>query len=374
MEHARPSRRDFLKASSLTVGLSLNGLPALPAAIRKPAQRVVQICLLGGPSQLDTWDPKPDAAAEIRGPYRSIQTNVPGIRLSEHFPRLARMADRFALLRTLYHHEAPIHETGLQLTQTGRLFAGGQRWPHFGEVLDHFWRGAADPHFFILPKFLLQGCTGGAGDPGQSGDPQYLLEQADVENLENQAAKNSSPEYGRTRLGALLETAFTLLVVGVPAVTVNMFNTVFGQTTWDCHANGGDLNSTLADYGRTLCPMLDQALSAFLDDLVAWGLLDSTLVVCLGEFGRTPRVNANGGRDHWPRCWTGLVAGGGIRGGQVIGRSDDHAAEPKDRPIHASEIVATIYHALGIDPQTRMPGPDGQPVPLVEAAPIRELF
>jgi uncharacterized protein (DUF1501 family) len=153
-----------------------------------------------------------------------------------------------------------------------------------------------------------------------------------------------------------------------------MFDTVFGQITWDCHANGGDLNSTLDDYRDTLCPMLDQAYTALLDDLEALGLLDSTLVLAMGEFGRTPKLNPRGGRDHWPGVWSMLAAGGGVRGGQVIGASDAHGAEPADRPIHAAELTATVYHALGIDPRTTLSDTDGRPVRLVEAAAVQELF
>jgi uncharacterized protein (DUF1501 family) len=157
-------------------------------------------------------------------------------------------------------------------------------------------------------------------------------------------------------------------------VTINMFDTVFGQVTWDCHANGGDLNTTLDDYKRTLCPMFDAAYTALLDDLEGLGLLADTLVISMGEFGRTPLLNSRGGRDHWPGVWSALMAGGGVRGGQVIGASTPHAEEPADRPLHASQIVATAYHALGIDPQITIQGPDGAHVPLVEAEPVYELF
>src|SRR5262249_50950747 len=152
------------------------------------------------------------------------------------------------------------------------------------------------------------------------------------------------------------------------------FDSVFNQVTWDCHANGGDLGTTLDDYKTTLCPMLDAAYTALLDDLTALGLLDTTLVLALGEFGRTPKVNAGNGRDHWPGVCSMLMGGGGVKGGQVIGPSNRYGEEPKDRPIHAAEIAATVYHALGIDLQTKFPGADGQSVPLVEAAPVMELF
>jgi uncharacterized protein (DUF1501 family) len=153
-----------------------------------------------------------------------------------------------------------------------------------------------------------------------------------------------------------------------------MFDTVFNKITWDCHANGGDLNTTLADYQGTLCPMFDAAYSTLLDDLEQAGLLDSTLVVGMGEFGRTPKRNARGGRDHWAGVWSVLMAGGGVRGGQVIGASDRHGQEPRDRPIHASQIAATVYHALGIDSNMPIRTPDGRRIPLVDAEPVTEVF
>src|SRR5262249_53251029 len=128
------------------------------------------------------------------------------------------------------------------------------------------------------------------------------------------------------------------------------------------------------DYRNTLCPLFDQAYTALLDDLHTRGLLANTLVVALGEFGRTPRLNPRGGRDHWPGCWSILFAGGGVRGGQVIGASDATGAGPEDGPASPAEVAATVYHALGIDSKTRLPGPDGRPMPLVAAKPVAELF
>jgi uncharacterized protein (DUF1501 family) len=165
-----------------------------------------------------------------------------------------------------------------------------------------------------------------------------------------------------------------LVEEGVRLVTVNMFDTVFNQVTWDCHADGASLPTTLDDYKRVLCPMFDRAYTALLEDLSQRGLLRQTLVVAMGEFGRTPQLNPRGGRDHWPGVWSILFAGGGVQGGQVIGASDALAAEPKDRPISPPEVAASIYHALGIDPRTRLTGPDNQQILLVDAQPISELF
>ncbi len=447
------TRRDFLRAGGLALGLGLTELARLQqlgAAPRSSERACIQLFLVGGPSQLDTWDPKPAAPENVRGPFRPVRTNVPGLHLSELFPLMARRADRFAVLRSVYHQEAPIHETGHQLLQTGRLARNDVEWPHCGAVLGKLLpsplegegsgvRGSVPP-WVVLPGMI--GNTGVSVSHGQSAgflgdahapfivsrtpapqlrvadtstppglDPAQLPDrlslvdavdavQRSVESdttdvtdaAQSQAlgtlfsprAKRAfdlaaEPEsvrerYGRNTFGQSCLLARRLVEHGVRLVTVNMFDTVFGQITWDCHANGGDLNATLDDYRATLCPMLDQAYAALLDDLEVMGMLDTTLVLATGEFGRTPKLNPRGGRDHWPGVWSVLAAGGGVRGGQAVGASDAHGAEPADRPIHPAEIVATVYHALGIDPRTPLPRPDGRPVPLVEAKPILELF
>ena len=180
--------------------------------------------------------------------------------------------------------------------------------------------------------------------------------------------------YGRNTFGQSCLLARRLVEHGVRLVTVNMFDTVFSKVTWDCHADGGVLGTTLDDYRKTLCPMFDAAYTSLLDDLHQRGLLESTLVVAMGEFGRTPHLNPRGGRDHWPGVWSILFAGGGIRGGQVVGASDRIGAEPRDRPVNPAEVAATIYQALGLDLRTRLPHVDGRTLPLVEAGVVNELF
>jgi uncharacterized protein (DUF1501 family) len=180
--------------------------------------------------------------------------------------------------------------------------------------------------------------------------------------------------YGRNTFGQSCLLARRLVEAGVRLVTVNMFETVFDNLTWDCHADGGSLPTTLDDYRQTLCPMFDTAYATLLDDLRERGMLRNTLVLAMGEFGRTPEINPRGGRDHWPGCWTVLFAGANVRGGQVIGASDATGAEPADRPVAPAELAATVYQALGLDPATRVPGPDGRPMPLADAAPVTELF
>ena len=180
--------------------------------------------------------------------------------------------------------------------------------------------------------------------------------------------------YGQNTFGQTCLLSRRLIEQGVRMVTINMFDTVFNQVTWDCHADGGSLATNLNDYKNTLCPMFDMAYSALLDDLRQRGMLDSTLVVAMGEFGRTPKLNPRGGRDHWPGCWSILFAGAGVKGGQVVGSSDSTGAEPKDRPVSPAEVAATVYEAMGIDLNTRLTDPEGRSMPLADADPIDELF
>lgn len=416
------TRRDFLRAGALSagaVGLSLGDLDAAGFG-RANDVNCILLFLVGGPSQLDTWDPKPDAPAEVRGPFRPVRTNVPGVVLAETFPRMAARADRYALVRSVHHDAAPIHETGHQLMQTGRLFKAGVEHPHYGAVLSYL-RGPRPgglPPSVVLPGPI--GSTGvsvshgqGAGYLGAAHEPLAVpadevglteggglvaavddthrcLDAAGAEpppalgRLLSPQAKEAfdlsaesaarRDRYGRHAFGQSCLLARRLVERGVRLATVNMFDTVFGRVTWDCHADGASLPTTLADYRDTLCPMFDQAYTALLDDLHERGLLDTTLVLAMGEFGRTPQLNPRGGRDHWPGCWTVLFAGAGVRGGQVIGASDRIGAEPYDRPVTPAMLAATVYQALGQDPAARLPGPDGRPLPLADAGPVAGLL
>jgi uncharacterized protein (DUF1501 family) len=166
-----------------------------------------------------------------------------------------------------------------------------------------------------------------------------------------------------------------LIESGVRYVTVNHFDTVFNLSCWDMHADGGGLNNTYLDYERMLCPQFDWAFTALINDLQERGLLDETVVAVLSEFGRTPQTNGRGGRDHYPAAWTNFLCGANIRGGQVIGATDKIGARPVDTPIDPRQVLATIYHAMGINlDTTMMPGPGDRPIRLVEAEPIRQLF
>jgi uncharacterized protein (DUF1501 family) len=400
------SRRDFLRVGALAAGSLTLGLPELAAApttSREPL-RCIWINLLGGPSQLETWDPKPDAPEAIRGPFRAMATNVPGIQISEHFPKMARMAQRYTLVRSLYHDAAPIHETGLQLLQTGQLAEDGIDHPHLGAELPAWamlpgpiyntgvsvshgqtagykgdaYEAARLPGSAAQALWRLNDLKAKHGlDPARLENKYALLDSVDeVQRAYEQALARDGKEiagletifspqakqafslesesncvrarYGWTTFGQSCLLARRLVERNVRLVTVNMFDTVYNALSWDCHADGGQLNVRLEDYASKLCPMFDQAFTALLYDLHQRGLLEKTLVVATGEFGRTPRLNLRGGRDHWPHVWTAILAGGGIPGGQVLGSSDAHGAEPKDQPLHARELHALVRERLGI--------------------------
>jgi len=420
------TRRDFLRVGGLglgSLGMCALDVGALAAVETNRERSVIVLLLVGGPSQLETWDPKPDAPSEVRGPFGSIATRCSGVRITEHLPRLALRMDRLALVRSVYHDAAPIHETGQQLLQTGRLCRGGEEHPNIGSVIARL-KGARHglPPFAILPGPIANtgvdiphgqtaGWLGAAYhpfhlnadpaasdfDPGKASDRarMFLDDTAEREPSDGPALSRatsallSAPArnafdladeservrdaYGPTTFGQSCLLARRLVESGVRLVTVNMFETVFNRVTWDCH--GAAPFSTIDDYARELLPAFDQAFAALIDDLEQRGRLESTLVIAAGEFGRTPRINAAGGRDHWPGVWSVALAGGGVRGGQVVGASDEHAASPFDRPVTPQDLMATIYHSLGIDATHYLPRPDNESYPLVEeASPIRELF
>jgi hypothetical protein len=378
------TRRGFLRAGGVglgALGFGLNEIEAVARVEPRSERSVILLLLVGGPSQLETWDPKPDAPAEVRGPFRSIASRCPGVRICEHLPRMAARMDRLALVRSMYHESAPIHETGHQLFQTGRLCRAGEEHPHIGSVVARL-EGARNgvPPFVVLPGPIAN--TGvdiphgqSAGWLGAAYDPFSLT--ADQATLcfgtTSAEPEKSILEYGHTPFGQNCLMARRLIETGVRVVTVNMFDTVFNRVTWDCH--GAIPFSTLDDYARELLPTFDQAFTALIDDLERRGRLETTLVVAAGEFGRTPRLNASGGRDHWPGVWSMVLAGGGVRGGQVVGASDAHAAEPVDRAVTPRDLLATIYRSLGIEARQSLSRPDGESYSLIEAGEvIGELF
>ena len=442
------TRRDFLQVGTLgALGFTLSNWAALKAlgavAQGNDEKSVILIFNLGAPSQLDTWDMKPDAPREIRGPFKPIQTNNPDIQISEIFPLHAKLADKFSLVRTCYHTAAAVHDTGHQMMQTGRLFTGGVNTPHAGCALEYLkGRRSELPANVILPEVM--GPTGGnlphgqdAGFLGKSFDPFVLnadpskrdfkvpdllppseigqvrlqrrralrdVVEGTVKNFEaspnaqlmdasfasayrlmtSEPARQAfdlakEPEkvrerYGLTRFGQCCLLARRLIEAGVRFVTINTFITVFDEITWDIH--GSKPFTSIQGMRDIVAPMYDQGYSALIEDLFQHGMLDRTLVCNLAEFGRTPKVNPAGGRDHWPQCWTVYFAGGGVKGGRVIGKSDEIGAYPVERPVNPAEVVATIYHSLGLDLTTELPGPSGRPFPLVNygTQPIKELF
>lgn len=379
------SRRDFLRVGSLSfVGLSMSERAALSAAESDRSQKnCILIMMTGGASQLETFDPKPEAPAEIRGPLKAISTSVPGLFLSEAFPQLAQRTGQFSLVRSLYHDAAPIHETGYQLIQTGRLSKGALNYPCFGSVISRQFgpRGDAPP-FVVLPR--LVGSLGvnmyrgqQAAFLGEEFAPATTVGESSVSGeYEIEIAGESKAiqqQYGKHRFGRLMLQARQLVERGTRCVIVNLFDDLHQQLTWDCHGTGTGTSGKVYEYRDSLGPAFDKALSTLLDDLSSKCLLDDTLVVATGEFGRTPQINAHGGRDHWPHVWSALVAGGDTPGGQVVGASDARSSAPVERPVHASELTATIYHHLGLNPASSLGQVNGQELKLVKASPVEEL-
>lgn len=442
------TRRDFIQVGTLgAVGLSMVDL-AQAASTGKIApghedRNCIMIFNLGAPSQVDTWDMKPDAPAEIRGPFSPIATASPEIQISEIFPLMAKHADKFSLVRSCYHTAAAVHDTGHQMLQTGRLFTGGINTPHAGCVASYLLGRRTDlPAHVILPEPM--GRTGGnlphgqdAGFLGKANDPFVLMAdpaKADfqVPNLlppreigearldrrrklrsvvddtvkhfeasDDAALLDSNFEsayrlmtskqareafdltkepqkvrerYGMHRFGQCCLLARRLIEAGVRFVTVNTFLTVFDEITWDIH--GSKPFTSIEGMRDIVVPMYDQGYTALLEDLHDRGLLGNTMVCSLQEFGRTPRINPAGGRDHWPQCWTSTFAGGGIQGGRVVGKSDAIGGVPVERPVDPPEVVATIFRGLGLDIESTLPGPQKRPFPLVDHGKheIKELF
>ena len=384
------SRRDFLRVGGLSVvGLSMGEQTAWSRAGGQADRRsVILILMTGGASHLETFDPKPAAPAEIRGPLKAISTAVPGLAFCESLPRLAERAGKLAVIRSLFHDAAAIHETGQQLLQSGRLSCRGVPFPCYGSLVARCLGPRDDvAPYVVLPR--LNGHMGVHAIHGQGagflGDAFAPLSQPPADGAGSDAfqpfggAVFDEPEsvrraYGNTRFGRLCLAARQMVECGVRAVTVNLFDSLANQVTWDCHGRKPSSPGSLYDYRDTLCPQFDRALAALIDDLEQRGLLHETLIVAAGEFGRTPRINHSGGRDHWPHVWSGLLAGGGVAGGQVIGASDRYGMEPTDRPVHLAELTATMYRSLGLDPATPLDAAAEPSIPLVEHSSVDELF
>jgi hypothetical protein len=435
----RMSRRSWLQIG----GLALGGL-ALPEILRAQAQNrpgsgdsrikgVIMVLLPGGPTHLDTFDLKPDAPAEIRGEFRPIATNVRGIDICEHMPRLARLADKFTLIRSLVgfrdDHNTHWCTTGweshpaMDASPLVPGFPAGD-WPSMGAILSRalgvrvpgvpacvdLTPVDADARFILRTPPGQPGYLGvaHAGFEAQAVDRRNIsLEGVDLTRLRDRRAMLASfddyrrevdtssagqnidlyrrqaielltssrlataldltrePVAGRRRYG--LESAYPeertgkthldqfllarrVIEAGARCVTLAFSRWPFGRVlrgdhNWDWHRD-------LYPEARLALPLLDLGLSALIEDLAEKDLLKDVAVVMWGEFGRTPRINANAGRDHWPRVCSALVAGGGLRGGQALGSTSRWAEEPRTRPVHFREVFATLYQRLGIDTAT----------------------
>lgn len=450
-------RRRFLQVSA--GGVVASGIPVVSGASGsrtseaglKPsasAKSVVIVMLSGGPSQLDTLDPKPNAPKEIRGEFSTIATTIPGVRICEHLPRLAQQTDRWSIVRSLAHREHN-HLLATHVALTGRptpIPRGGSDldrvesrndFPNFAAALD-FLRPRQDgiPNGVSLPNYLIEGpltwpgqhagFLGARHDPWQinhdPNDPAFRVDAlsfpADVNrsrltsrrSLLEQLSSHGAPtvrdtraeayrdqqdvafslltsasvaeafqigtesdadrdRYGRNKFGQSLLLSRRLVEAGVPMVQATMGIV----QTWDTHVdNWGRLKNTLL-------PQLDQGLAALMNDLSSSGLLEQTLVIVMGEFGRTPKISTLpgstiAGRDHWASVYSALFAGAGVRGGQVVGESDSMAAYPVSRSWSPADVCTTVFNSLGVAHDAVVIDPLGRPNHLLNGDVITPLF
>jgi hypothetical protein len=434
---------DWLRARTPAANSPGASRPQLAGSLGK-AKACILIFNYGGPSHLDVWDMKPDAPKEIRGEFKPIPTNVPGISITEHLPRLAKIADRYAIVRSVNHRDND-HAIGAYLALTGYSHpknailgieppASPQDFPSVGSVVSKL-RPADKPVFSYvtlgdLRHFGNNDSLGqNAGSLGKSWDPftvpfvrpingsldvhgvvsvldsadgrvlderRHLQEQlahvapmlettASMRNLDDATRRafhllsssatrdafdvaKESPKirdsYGPTPFGQNCLLARRLIEAGVPLVTLYSV----GNRDWDTHGHN------FKNLRETLLPPMDQGMSALLNDLQLRGLLDDTLVIWMGDMGRTPRINPSAGRDHWSFCYSIVMAGAGVRGGQVYGSSDRAAAYPSTNPVSPADVAATIYHSLGIDPRAHVTDQQGRPLVISAGKPLEAVF
>jgi Protein of unknown function (DUF1501) len=432
------TRRDFLQVGVLgATGLSLAGYLRLAAGGElgpAKAKAAIFVNLGGGPSHMDTFDLKPGAPSEYRGQFRPIQTSVPGVQFCEHLPRLARCADKFAIVRGVTHSIAE-HRLGTQYMNTGCRPTPSVEYPGYGAVVSKELAGDPElPPFVAIPStpqragylgvryaplqtnatpslgkpFSVRGITIGAGLTITAVERrERLLHDVDtafkgferdsnlvdgLEKFKEQAyriissprARNAfdiskeplqvAEQFGNHGFGQSCLLASRLVEAGVSFVTVSLGG-------WDTHAQnferlkGGMASGKGGKNAMGLLPQLDSGLSALLARLDARGLLASTAVFVTGEFGRTPKVNKTAGRDHWARAMFVLLAGGGIRGGQIVGASDAKGEGPAGEGFKPDDVAASFYRTLGIDHRKEYHTNTGRPVMIVRGgAPIRKLF
>jgi hypothetical protein len=452
----RFNRRDFLRTGLVggplltlqyLLAAETQGSTKAPETQKQTARNCIFIFNYGGPSHIDTLDPKPGAPAEIRGEFDTIQTSLPGVHFSEHLPRLAAIADKFTLLRAI-SHKVLDHRQGGYYTLTGyrpirRRPPSPEDHPNPGAVLAYL--GASDralPANVTLPNpihdnfiptrgvnagflgvrynpFLIDQDPSSADFsvdvlqlPDQLPTKRFRARQSLLANIEPAATSLSAPtnvrtfqtyrqkafallnstaarrafdvsqeaashrdRYGRSKYGQSLLLARRLIEAGTRVVTV-LGGGPYPMDVWDTHQRN------FHRLKNELLPPADQAFSALLVDLEERGLLDETLVVWLGEFGRTPVIGATtvssmnkaDGRDHWPHCYSAILAGGGTRGGTVYGASDQIAAYPRKEQVRPEDVIATVYSALGIDYHAELLDQAGQPFRITTGKPISALF
>ncbi len=430
-----PSRREILRIGSLAfLGLGLDDWFRLRAAAGGQAAQSAKDknCILiwraGGPSHLHTFDPKPAAAADVRGEFKPIDTSVPGLKISEVFPNLAKVMNQVTLIRSMTSPESD-HDRASHHLLTGYRPSPALVYPGYGSVVSKTReraRGALPPYVAVPdpPIFASSGYLSPAYDPfSVSSDPNTpgfrvrnltppdrltlarlmrrrdMVRKLDVFSqdvpatpltssrdqfnesayslLTSSAAQaafkigdesaSTRDRYGRTTFGQSCLLARRLIEAGVSFITLNDRGT--RQLGWDTHVQNF---RTIKD---TLAPPLDKGVSALLGDLADRGLLDHTLVVMMGEFGRTPKINRNAGRDHHGRANSVLMFGAGMPAGLVLGRTDASGDLPAERPVTPADLASVLYQRLGIDPDTKYEAPDGRPIRLVDFAnPPRELL
>ncbi|MCU0706551.1 MAG: DUF1501 domain-containing protein [Fimbriiglobus sp.] len=442
----RIHRRDWL-----ALGLGALAAPAFAKPTGKPrAKRVLVVFTPGGVSQLETFDPKPNAPEEVRGAFGTIPTAVPGLRFGEHLPKLAKLADQFAVVRSVSHDDLD-HGSACYLSLTGQFHSRKSSnpplspadYPTLGAIVqrlrpsDQFPRSAVYLNGpVLLPEipgpgnnggFLGRGCdpltvadpgaakelVAGLSLPGEVSPPRLDSRRELLASLDRTATESTYREntqaafkllhtksvreafdlsreseqtrdaYGRHRSGQSCLLARRLLEAGVPWVTAFFNHTIRGQDKseetneygWDTH---NDIFAALKDH---LLPRFDQTFTALLTDLHDRGLLKDTLVCCMGEFGRAPKValeknfaGTSPGRKHWGGCYSVLFAGAGVSGGAVIGSSDQQAAYPQADPLTPGDVVATLFDALGIDPAGHYTDPAERPYRVATGEAIAGLF
>ena len=422
------TRRLFMQIGAVG-GLTLPQLLRLQATCASETAKqdinCIFLFIVGGMPHQDMWDLKPNAPSEIRGDFEPIATSVPGIQVSDVIPRIAQVTDKLAILRSLTHTDSD-HGRGFHVMMTGKKagagnFNGNQnnnQHPCLGSMVAKLGKTGALPPYISVPNFLNSGGPSFLGasygpfvidaDPAA---PEFavrdivlpvgvdevrslrrqsalrrinaMVRQVDqgaeqVRSLDafyekayglmtSKAAKEAfdisrepevvREEYGMTSIGQCCLLARRMVEAGCRFVSIE-------NGHWDTH------RKNTWSLRELLCPSFDQAVPALLNDLDQRGLLDSTLVVVTTEFGRTPRINALAGRDHWPNAFSVVMAGAGIKGGQVVGATDKHGASVADRPISPEDLTATILHKLGIDPATVLKTPIGRPVQLADGGKV----